>query len=164
MRTKELVKMMGRPPKNTKLLDSNGTTKEENAARGLVEDLFGAELTKDLKPSNRLNANQKKIFNHIIEHYKHIGVLGDVDAHMLETTAIAIDRLQNIEKLINQDFERGLDRELMAMKSKYTADFMKGVEMFGMSPSSRAKFGVMAAQAKKEEADPLLKVLKNKSS
>ena len=55
-------------------------------------------------------------------------------------------------------------QELMAAKTKYTADFIKGVEFFGMAPTARAKFGTLLAAKKSEETDPLLKVLKEKSS
>jgi phage terminase small subunit len=153
----------GRPPKNPDLINSNHLTNEDIAVRKQVEEMFGAELNKDLKPSNRLNANQKKIFRFIKEHIKGVGILGDIDVVMLEQTAIAIDRLQSIEKLINEDFDNIMNRELMAAKSKYTADMMKGVEFYGMSPSSRAKFGSLVANNREKEADPLLKVLKNKS-
>ena len=156
--------MMGRPPKPTELVEGKHLSKEDVAARHSVQALFGAELSKDLKPSNRLNSNQKKLYRHIVDHYKSIGVLGDIDTTMLESTVIAIDRLQTIERMINEDFDNIYNRELMAAKTKYTTDFLKGVEMFGMSPASRAKFGIMAAQAKEKEQDPLLKVLKGKSS
>ena len=122
--------------------------------------MFGAEVTKDLKPSSRLNSNQKKLFLEIKHHIENVGIHGDIDAHMLETCAIAIDRLQNIEKMINADFDRIRDRELMAAKTKYTADFIKGVEFFGMAPTARAKFGTLLTAKKAEEKDPLLKVLK----
>jgi len=52
----------------------------------------------------------------------------------------------------------------MAAKSKYTADFMKGVEFFGMAPTARAKFGSLLTAKKEEEKDPLLKILKPRSS
>ena len=150
---------MARPPKSINLREGN-VMKEDKAVRGLVENLFGADLQGDLKPSNRLNSAQKKIYKFILEHIKKVGVVGDIDVVMLETTSIAIDRLHAIEKILNEDFDRICDAQLMAAKSKYTTDLYKGVEMFGMSPASRAKFGTVTAAAKAKEADPLLKVLK----
>ena len=150
---------MARPPKNIKLLDSE-LPKADAQVRGMVENLFGAELEGELKPNKLLNANQKKIYRFILEHVKRSGVIGNIDAVMLETTAIAIDRLQSIEKILNEDFDQIRDRELMSAKSKYTADLFKGIEMFGMAPLSRAKFGTLTANKKAEEQDPLLKVLK----
>ncbi len=150
---------MPRPPKNPEFKEGR-IHKDDMAVRTKVKEMFGAEVTKDLKPSSRLNSNQKKLFLEIKHHIENVGIHGDIDAHMLETCAIAIDRLQNIEKMINADFDRIRDRELMAAKTKYTADFIKGVEFFGMAPTARAKFGTLLTAKKEEEKDPLLKVLK----
>lgn len=155
--------MAGRPPKDPELSTGNHLKKEDIAIRHKVKEMFGAEVYKELKPSSRLNSNQKKIFKEIKEHIENAGVYGSIDGQMLETTSIAIDRLQSIEKMINEDFDMIRDRELMAAKSKYTADFLKGVEFFGMAPTARAKFGSLVANNKEKEQDPLLKVLKNKS-
>ena len=76
---------------------------------------------------------------------------------------IAIDRLQTIEKTINQDFDMIYNKELMQAKSKYTHDFLKFINEACLSPQSRAKMGVIASNKMMEEVDPLLKVLKNKS-
>jgi hypothetical protein len=156
--------MAGRKPIDPELAKGNHITKKDAALRSQMKEMFGAEVYAEIKAPSRLNSNQKKIFNTIKQHVEDAGVYGSIDAQMLETTAIAIDRLQTIEKMINQDFNNINNRELMAAKSKYTADFMKGVEFFGMAPTARAKFGTLAVAKKKEEADPLLKILKNKSS
>ena len=155
---------MPQRPIDPDLATGNHITKEDAAIRHKVKEMFGAEIFEDIKAPSRLNSNQKKIFNIIKKHIENVGVYGTIDAQMLETTAIAIDRLQTIEKMINQDFDNIYNRELMAAKSKYTADFLKGVEFFGMAPTARAKFGTLVANNKAEEADPLLKILKPKSS
>lgn len=156
---------MPRPPINPELATGNSISKEDAAVRHKVREMFGADVFEEIKAPSRLNSNQKKIFNTIKQHIENAGVYGSIDAQMLETTAIAIDRLQVIEKMINQDFDNIYNRELMAAKSKYTADFLKGVEFFGMAPTARAKFGSLVANKKAEEQDPLLKVLnKHKSS
>lgn len=155
--------MKGRPPKNIDLMEGK-INKEDIAIRKQVEQMFNGDFSGNLKPSNRLNSNQKKIFKFISEHMKSVGFVSDIDVILLENTCIAIDRLQSIEKLLNEDFDRIRDRELMAAKSKYQADFQKGVEQFGLSPASRAKFGSIVAGKKEEEKDPLLKVLKAKKS
>jgi phage terminase small subunit len=154
----------GRPPKSPELTTGNHISKEDAALRIKVKEMFGADVFEEIKAPSRLNSNQKKIFNMIKQHIENAGVYGSIDAQMLETTSIAIDRLQNIEKMINQDFSNIYNRELMAAKSKYTADFLKGVEFFGMAPTARAKFGSLVANKKAEDADPLLKILKPKSS
>lgn len=155
---------MSRAPKDPNLAVGNSMTKEDITVRNKVKEMFGAEITKDLKPSSRLNSNQKKIFNFIKAHIENVGIHGDIDTHMLETASIAIDRLQSIEKLINEDFDMIRDRELMSAKAKYTVDFLKSVEFFGMAPTARAKFGSLVANNKAKEQDPLLKVLKKNKS
>lgn len=151
--------MMGRPPKNVDLREGV-RTKAEVESRSLAElTLTGAD--DKVKPSARLNSNQKKIFNYIVTELEAAGIIGNLDTFILETTCIAIDRLQCVEKIINQDFERAFDRELMNTKTKYTSDFYKGVEYLSLSPMTRAKMGILAANKKQQETDPLLKVLKS---
>jgi hypothetical protein len=157
--------MAGRKPIDPSLAKGKHITKADAELRHKVKEMFGAEVFEEIKAPSRLNSNQKKIFNMIKQHIENAGVYGSIDAQMLETTSIAIDRLQNIEKLINQDFDNIRDKDLMSAKAKYTADFLKGVEFFGMAPTARAKFGSLVANKKAEEQDPLLKVLnKSKSS
>jgi len=118
-----------------------------------------------IKPSSRLNANQKKVFEYIVGELEASKILGNVDSYMLEMGAIAIDRLQCIERRINQDFDEAIrDKELMSAKRAYTADFLKFCAETCLSPQSRAKMGILAANKAMEDKDPLLKVLKNKSS
>ena len=53
---------MTRAPKDPSMITGKNPTKEDIAVRTKVKEMFGAEVTKDLKPSSRLNSNQKKIF------------------------------------------------------------------------------------------------------
>ncbi len=150
---------MARPSKSAKVLTECSQTKAEINTRIQVEDALRGGDNK-IAASNRLNANQKKIFNYIVAEMAASNILGNLDTFILETACIAIDRLQGIEKLINQDFERICDKDLMAAKNKYTSDFFKCCQELSLSPQSRAKMGILAANKKMEEQDPLLRVLK----
>jgi P27 family predicted phage terminase small subunit len=154
---------MARASKSARVLHEYSQTKAELNARIEVEDLLKGESNKIEAPS-RLNANQKKIFNYIVSELKPSKILGNLDSYMLEMGAIAIDRLQCIEKEINRDFTMIYNRELMSAKSKYSADFIKFCQEACLSPQSRAKMGILATNKKEEDSDPLLKVLKGKSS
>lgn len=154
---------MPRPSKSARVLHPKSQTKAEINSRIEIEDKLKGDSGK-LEPSNRLNANQKKIFNYIVAELKPSKILGNIDSFMLEMGAIAIDRLQNIEKEINRDFVLIYNKELMAAKAKYTHDFLKFCQEACLSPQSRAKMGIMAANKKDQDADPLLKVLKGKTS
>ena len=152
---------MARKPRDPDLATGN-RTKEDLAVRSKVKEMFGAEVLHDLKPSNRLNKNQKDIFLFIKSHIENVGVHGDIDQHMLETASISIDRLQSIEKLINEDFDNIRDKDLMSAKTKYTADFMKAVEFFGMAPIARAKFGTLVANNKAKQQETVTESIKEK--
>lgn len=154
---------MSRPSKSARVLHPQSQTKGEIKTRIETEDRLKGDANK-LEPSNRLNANQKKIFKYIVGELKASQILGNLDSYMLEMGVIAIDRLQTIEKEINRDFTMIYNKELMSAKAKYTSDFLKFCQEACLSPQSRAKMGIMAANKKMEETDPLLKVLKNKSS
>jgi P27 family predicted phage terminase small subunit len=149
---------MSRPSKSAKVLHPKSQTKAEINKRIEVEDKLKGGSDKIIA-SNRLNANQKKVFNYIVAEMEASNILGNLDTFILETACIAIDRLQGIEKLINQDFERICDKDLMAAKNKYTSDFFKCCQELSLSPSSRAKMGIFAANKQMEEQDPLLKLL-----
>lgn len=154
---------MSRPTKSAKLLHPKSQTKAEINIRIEVEDTLKGDSEK-LEPSNRLNTNQKRIFQYIVDELKPSKILGNLDSYVLELGAVAIDRLQGIEKIINQDFDMIYNKELMSAKSKYTSDFLKFVNEACLSPQSRAKMGIIASNKQMEDADPLLKVLqKNKS-
>lgn len=148
---------MGRKAKSTDVSSKN-LTKEQRRTRKETEELLKGE-PKKLKPSSRLNSNQKKIFNFIADHLDTSKLLGELDEFILETACIAIDRLQTIERTINTNFDMIMNKELMAAKTKYSNDFFKCCNELSLSPQSRAKFGIIATQKKEDEQDPLLKVL-----
>ena len=154
---------MGRSSKSAKLHEARTESKAQMQIRIETEEKLQGKSDK-VKPSTRLNSNQKKIFQYIVTELEQSKLLGNLDSFLLETGVIAIDRLQNIEKMINQDFELIRDRELMQAKDKYTKDFLKGCEKFGLSPIDRAKFALATGKKVAQESDPLLSVLKNKSS
>jgi P27 family predicted phage terminase small subunit len=148
---------MGRPSKNVNVQSSN-LTKKEIAVRKETEELLKGGAA-NIKPSSRLNANQKKIFNYIVSELEASEILGNLDSYILEMGAIAIDRLQSIEKEINRDFQMIYSKELMSAKGKYTTDFFKCCHELSLSPQSRAKFGILALNKEQDDSDPLLKVL-----
>lgn len=113
----------------------------------------------NISPPTHLNASQKKIFNYIIEQLNESGILGNLDTYILSQASIAIDRLQQIEKIINKDINRMYDKDLMKAKSEYTKDFFRCCNELSLSPQSRAKLGNINLQAEQEKQDPLLQVL-----
>lgn len=148
---------MARPSKSVKTMSKNLTKEEKEVRLETEEKLRGRG--DNISPPKYLNARQKKIFNYIVQELEASKILGNLDVYILATCAISIDRLQEIEKLINKDIERILDKSLMAAKEKYTKDFFRCCNELSLSPQSRAKLGNINLQAEQDKQDPLLKVL-----
>lgn len=148
---------MARPSKSVKTMSKN-LTKEEKEVRLETEEKLKGGADK-ISPPTHLNSNQKKIFKYIVEQLKASGILGNLDIYILTNCCIAIDRLQGIEKLINEDIKELLNKDLMSAKDKYTKDFFRCCNELSLSPQSRAKLGNINLQDKQQKEDPLLKVL-----
>lgn len=149
---------MARPSKSVKVISKN-LTKEEKMIRETTEELLKGGTNK-ITPPKYLNSEQKKIFKRIVEMLKASNILGNTDVYLLAQTAIAINRLQEIERLINEDIENLRDKELMRAKAEYTKEFFRCCNELSLSPQSRAKLGNINLQAKQQQEDPLLKVLR----
>lgn len=148
---------MARPSKSVKTMSKN-LTKEEKMIRVETEEKLRGGTDK-ISPPKHLNARQKKIFKYIVKELEASQILGNLDIYVLSQAAIAIDRLQEIEKMINEDTTRMFDKEVLAAKDKYTKDFFRCCNELSLSPQSRAKLGNINLQVKQQQEDPLLKVL-----
>jgi P27 family predicted phage terminase small subunit len=148
---------MGRPSKSVKTMSKNLTKEEIRIRTESEEKLKGS--SNNISPPSHLNARQKKIFNYIVQELKASAILGNLDIYILGSCAIAIDRLQQIEKMINKDIEKLLDKSLMSAKEKYSKEFFRCCNELSLSPQSRAKLGNINLEAKKKEDDPLLQAL-----
>lgn len=148
---------MARPAKSTRV--KTGTiTKEEEAVRTAIEDHLRGDISK-LEPPDHLAEDQKEIFKFIVEKLADAEILSALDEYVLCSTVIAISRLRQIEKMVNDIPEYLFDTALMGARSRYQSDMWKGCSELCLSPQARAKIGSLAAQAVKQKEDPLLKLL-----
>jgi phage terminase, small subunit len=108
-----------------------------------------------LKPPSYLTVPQKKIFRYIVTNLKSSGILGNLDIYVLTECSICIDRMQTIEKSINESGV--IEPALAAVKEKYTKAFFRYCNELSLSPQSRAKIANINAQSKEE--NPLIKAL-----
>jgi P27 family predicted phage terminase small subunit len=148
---------VARPSKSVKVMSKNLTKEEKELRLETEEKLKGG--ADNISPPTHLNARQKKIFNYVVDQLRESNILGNLDIYILSQTSIAIDRLQQIEKLINNDINRIYDKDLIKAKSEYTKDFFRCCNELSLSPQSRAKLGNINMQAKERDEDVLLKVL-----
>lgn len=148
---------MARPPKNIALVQSHAS-KDEIEKRTLVENKIKGSGDK-LSAPKHLSKTQKSIYNSIVNELKTSGILGNLDTYILETCAISIDRLQEIERIINEDIQMMFDRQLLSAKDKYSKEFFKCCTELCLSPQSRAKIGTLNVLKQDNDTDPLLKIL-----
>lgn len=149
--------MAGRPSMSASVSSQKMSKEERNARIEQEQKLKGG--TDKIIPGHYLNKRQRKIFNFIVDEMKASNILGNLDIYILSTCAIALDRIQTIEEMINKDITLLQDKTLLSTKDKYTKDFFKCCTELSLSPSSRAKLGNINAKAQEEAADPLLSIL-----
>ena len=110
-----------------------------------------------IRPPKHLSKEQKKIFKEIVKKLEASQILSDKDVYLLAEFSVSIDRLQEVERRINEEPELLFDQKVMSTKDKYTKIFFRGCNELGFSPQSRAKIANINMQEEKE--NPLLKVL-----
>ncbi|WP_096636418.1 phage terminase small subunit P27 family [Clostridium cochlearium] len=149
---------MARP---CKIIESQSrhNTKEEIEERKSVEENLKGSNDKIEKPPKYLNESQKEIYKYIITELSDTGILRNLDVYILTTCTIAVDRLMNIEKIINKNPGAILNKDLMSAKDKYTKDLYRCCNELSLSPQSRAKLGSLALANKEKREDPLLQIL-----
>lgn len=149
---------MGRPAKSVTV--SSGKIGEgEKVARQWVEDqLKGAG--KPEAPSG-LTEQQRAIFGFIVDGLVESEILGKMDVFVLESMAIAVDRLRAINNMIDTNPQLIINTALQNSRAKYQSDLWRGCNELCLSPQARAKIGGLAAQKQKESKDPLLEVLRD---
>lgn len=148
---------MARPSMSASVT-SKHLTKEEKENKIEAEKKLKGKADK-IKPPKHLSKEQKKIFKYIVSELVNADILGNLDIYVLSTCAICIDRLQEIEKLINEDIEKLSDRKLMSSRRDYQSDLFRCMSELSMTPQSRAKVGNLNINVQQKKSDPVLSIL-----
>lgn len=143
---------MARPTKAAAM--TTGTyRKDVLESRQINEELLKGEAT-CIEPPDYLTDAQRSIFQYIVTNLEASGILGNLDVYVLAECSICIDRMQEIERDMN---EKGLSGPLLRMKDSYTKAFFRYCNELSLSPQSRAKLANINVQAAEE--NPLMKAL-----
>lgn len=132
--------------------------KQQNSDRKNAENQLKGN-SENVQPAYKITKNQRKIFNFIRKVLVEAGVLGALDTYVLTATAVAADRLAEIDLKMNERQDMLLDKDVAAVRGKYWSDFRQGCNELGLSPQARAKLGIVAAANKAKEKDPLAEML-----
>ena len=133
-------------------------TNEEIQSREYTENQLKGECDQ-LEPAEYLNNRQKEIFNYIVNNLKESNLLGNLDVYLLNITSIAIQKLEELEGMINEDITLLQNSSIRSNLKYYSSTFFKGCTELCLSPQSRAK---LAVSFKTDEEDPLLAILRRR--
>jgi len=147
---------MARPAKSVKVKSGAIASAEAEIRTEVEEHLRG---TVKPEPPEHLTEDQAAIFDFIVEGLESADILGRMDVFVLESTAIAIDRLRQINRLVNDDIDLLRDSSLQSTRAKLQSDLWRGCNELCLSTQARAKLGSIAAQAAGKKKDPLLEAL-----
>lgn len=150
---------MARPAKSASV-SRRKIGKGEKEVRQNVENSIRGEAVRP-EPPEGLTEDQKRIFNFIVDGLASGDILGRLDVFVLESTAVAIDRLRTINRMIDNEPGLILHTATQNSRAKYQADLWRGCNELCLSPQARAKLGNLAAQKAKEQKDPLMEALKD---
>lgn len=137
------------------ILDINGTRKAGKAE--MMKRLNVAEqlCVGDLPPTLFEDGDPRnKLYSHFVDYMMKSGNVASADIFTLKQLCTVIDRLNVIDDTIDNLKMQGLkDKELATVRKNYFSDYMKLIDVLGLSPQARVK---MACNAKVlEEKDPL---------
>lgn len=142
---------MSRP---AKAIDTNSMkmSKEERKQREETEkNLRGAN--DKIRVQKFLTKRQKQIFKYMLQNLNK-DILSNLDVYLLNQTAITIERLESIEKKINENSSDGLDVQtavnLKSLRDMYSKDFFRCCNELSLSPQARAKLSISAPPPKKK--------------
>lgn len=150
---------MARPCKNVNLLSKHLTKEEKQNRLDQEEQIKGR--ADNIVPAQELNENQLYLFNYIKSELSESGLLTNLDIFILTKCAIAIDRLQSIERKINMNPGLMFNKDVKSAKETYDKDFYRCCNELSLSPQSRAKLANINLNANDEKEDPLLKALRD---
>lgn len=151
---------MTRPAKSIET-NSMKMSKEERKAREESEkNLRGSN--DNIKPFSYLNKRQKKIFKDILKNLNK-DILSNLDTYLLNQTAITIERLESLEKAINEaskvvdddgkikdKLNVSLISTLKSARDMYSKDFFRCCNELSLSPQARAKISINTQPTKKK--------------
>ena len=146
---------MPRKAKPVDLATVRISTKEKEARREYENKLRGGN--DKLEAPSYLNSRQKEIFEDVKKELELF--VGNVDIFILCEFAIATERLEVIETLINSDAENLNNKALLTAKNTYTKSFFKCISELSLSPGSRSKLANINAKVESDKDDPLLALI-----
>lgn len=131
---------MGRPAKAV-AAKTGKIAAEETEQRAAIEDKLRGKKDK-LVPPLYLTDSQMDIFNYIMGELQESDILGNLDLFILAQTAIAVDRIQELDRKANQDKDILFENAFRQARSEASKEYFRCCNELCLSPQSRAKLSI----------------------
>lgn len=148
---------MARPAKSVKVKSGEISLAERQLREEIENKLCGSGG--EIIAPDYLSDDQQVIFDFIVTELKDSEILGRLDVYALESTAVAISKVRQINEMGNKNPDLLSNSALQSTRAKYQQDVWRGLNELCLSPQARAKIGSLTAQAAKQKDDPLLRAL-----
>lgn len=163
---------MAKQRKPASLKAGKSESKEQLAIREEIEkQLLGGTDKIGIVPSH-LNNLAQVYYRYLVDELEIGGLLSNLDIPLLEQTADTLSKMRECDDALNAQglVISGVDRyghefqkenPYVKIKMGYLNQFRNLANQLGLSPSARASLAGKKIDAKEEEEDPLLKILRN---
>ena len=162
---------MARQRKPAALKQGKSESKAQLQQRKQIEDMLNGDDDLVYSVPQNLDAKGQVFYQFIVEELRHANILTNIDIPLIEQTADCLSKMRECDIMLEKNglFYEELDRygnsklvENVAMKTKLNlmTKYSQFCNALGMSPSSRAALASKKIEAKEEQQDPLLKLLK----
>lgn len=163
---------MGRPRKPAATKAGKSETKAHLDERNEIEQEMKGNDDKVYDIPEELDPTAKIWYQFLITELEASGFLSNLDIPVLSQTADALSRMQEADAIIRsegmiyQTYDRmgneiPKEHPAVGIKQKYLNQFRALSTQLGLSPSARASLSEMKVQAKKDEEDPVMQILKD---
>ena len=163
---------MARPRKPAAVKAGKSETKAHLEERQEIEKEIKGNSDKIYNIPEQLDDLGKEYYMFLIEELEASNILSNLDIPVLTQTADSLSKMEQADDIIKREgiiystydrFDNEIPKEhpAVGIKQKYLNQFRALSTQLGLSPSARASLSEMKIQAKKEEEDPVLKILKD---
>lgn len=163
---------MARPRKPAAVKAGKSETKAHLEERQEIEKEIKGNSDKIYNIPEQLDDLGKEYYMFLIEELEASNILSNLDIPVLTQTADSLSKMEQADDIIKREgiiystydrFDNEIPKEhpAVGIKQKYLNQFRALSTQLGLSPSARASLSEMKIQAKKEDEDPVLKILKD---
>lgn len=162
---------MARPRKPAAVKAGKSETQAHLNERKEIEEELKGNADKIYNIPEQLDDLGKEYYKFLIDELEASGFLSNLDIPILTQTADSLSKMQQADEIIKtegiiyktwdkMDNEIPKEHPAVGIKQKYLNQFRALSTQLGLSPSARASLSEMKIQAKTDDEDPVLKILR----